>query len=211
MSPSYCIAIVMRVERSLAQTGVADHKESTVTGPWERAPHRTVIRAKDNRQGQPWHQRHKRHIPSVPAGGRNRSRPQGLEGKLQDCDALLSVVRIANALTALLLEACKGAPNAKEASSDDLSIETTQYVKVLEDQASFGRNASRHRLNLEKKSVPPRYDHHRGIYRGYHPVCLEGSALRSPGASHNVPIAYNVILGWPTLHKVEAVITSYLL
>jgi len=27
----------------------------------------------------------------------------------------------------------------------------------------------------------------------------------------DVPTAYNVILGWPTLHKVEAVIAPYLL
>ncbi|KAJ8435158.1 LOW QUALITY PROTEIN: hypothetical protein Cgig2_007779 [Carnegiea gigantea] len=29
--------------------------------------------------------------------------------------------------------------------------------------------------------------------------------------SRDVPVTYNVILGWPTLHRVEAVIASYLL
>lgn len=45
-------------------------------------------------------------IPDVPAGGRNRSKPQDLEGKLQHVDALLSIIRFANALTVLFLEAC---------------------------------------------------------------------------------------------------------
>jgi len=42
----------MRGERPLAQTGTSDHKESTVIDPWEYAPHRAVVRTKDNRQGQ---------------------------------------------------------------------------------------------------------------------------------------------------------------
>ncbi|KAJ8435859.1 LOW QUALITY PROTEIN: hypothetical protein Cgig2_028567 [Carnegiea gigantea] len=47
-----------------------------------------------------------RHILNIRPGLRNRSKPQHLEGKLQDGYALLNVVRIANALATLPLKAC---------------------------------------------------------------------------------------------------------
>ncbi|KAJ8429915.1 hypothetical protein Cgig2_025345 [Carnegiea gigantea] len=59
------IVIAMRGERPLAQTGAPDHKESTVTGLWGHAPHRDVVRAKEDQQVQPRHQRHMQCIPSV--------------------------------------------------------------------------------------------------------------------------------------------------
>ncbi|KAJ8431074.1 hypothetical protein Cgig2_033682 [Carnegiea gigantea] len=116
-----CISIVVKWQRLLIQTETADHEQSTVTGLWGRLPRRGTTRARDDLQGQLQLQCRIRRIPGVLAGWKNRSKLHDPRRKLQAGDACLSIEHPHGG---------KGAPNAEEATADDLGTETTQCTEI---------------------------------------------------------------------------------
>ena len=62
----------------------ADRGERTATGPLGPRPRTSTAQAMDSQQSRPWPQHHMQRTLDEPPNSRSRSRPQGLEGKLQD-------------------------------------------------------------------------------------------------------------------------------
>ncbi|KAJ8422121.1 hypothetical protein Cgig2_006429 [Carnegiea gigantea] len=168
----------------------------TETVPLRPAPHIVAAQAMGSRHGQPRPQRCIQCTPIKPADARNRSRPHSVEGKLLNDDGPPSVVPTPNEREVPL-----GIGTASESFMD---ITTWDYLKKLKYPGSKIIPLVHPILGFGGQEVNPAGVIHLPLHFGDK---VKARILEVDFLDVDVPIAYNVNLGRPTLHKVKAVIT----